>query len=346
MKTYWYLSSLLFLVGCVGSADSESYDDELSPADNDSASQVVDGESEEGYVESVEGGLEQSMFPNDAPCGDNTIAIVETEDRNARYIFCAAEGDGTGVLEVLAQGYESLTVLTELQRDPVALLTDLVGELPDDVRSALQGEEPPGVDGILRVSIPLERLIERADVAWPPTVSSTAQCNSNHEWSEFFVGEAHTSDSGSSGAFYSSEVNCTGGTHDGISWCHHGIKRFLNTSSLVGFSQRTASSSYSGGACAAYGTVRSCGGSTLFKAEQRAGTSGSWPSTPSLSYWISSGGRATWYMFASNKRCQKGQDKDDFRYRADSESGAGHRYGYMFVKEMRNTGGCVACTSN
>ncbi len=346
MKRQWYLGSLFFLVGCVGGVGSDSDEDQLPGPTNDSASEVVDGEREEGYVDVEEGNAGQSLFPNDAPCGDNTIAIVETEDLSARYIFCAAERGGAGVLEVLAQGYESLSVLAELQQAPVELLTELVGELPDDVRSALQGEAPPGVDGILRATIPLDALIERADVAWPPTVSAASQCNSNHDWSEFFVGDANTSDSGSSGAFYSRELNCTGGTHDGISWCHDGIKRFLNTNDLVGFSQRTASSSYSGGACAAYGTVRSCGGSTLFKAETRPGTSGAWPTTPSLLYWISSGSRATWYMFASNKRCQKGQDKDDFRYRADSQSGAGHRYGYMFVKEMRNTGGCVACTSD
>ena len=274
---------------------------------------------------------------NDSPCGRDTLAILETEDGQARYVFCAFEDDTSGVLEVLAPGYESASILGSVQGRTSELLAALADDAPDYIASALDGGQRERTGEVFRTTIPTGRL--QVFTGGPEVAASTSadQCAGNSAWLDEFLGNSEQ--------FYVRELNCT--NHHiwgGFQYCSLGTRRFHNSSGTSGWSQRTATASYSGGVCAAYGQVRSCGGNTNFVALSRPGTSGSW--NTSLNYWVQNGWLATWYMYASDQRCRRGQDKDDFRYRSDSIDGAGHRFGYMFVRELTNTGGCVACTTD
>ncbi|MEO5728690.1 MAG: hypothetical protein ABI134_00185 [Byssovorax sp.] len=81
-------------------------------------------------------------------------------------------------------------------------------------------------------------------------------------------------------------------------------------------------------ACGAKEHVLSCGGSTLFEALRQENPGDAWVST--LSYWVTDGGVATWKMYASD--CNVSHDRDDMRYKGNSEPGATHRYSTIFNK--------------
>jgi hypothetical protein len=104
----------------------------------------------------------------------------------------------------------------------------------------------------------------------------------------------------------------------------------------VGVHQRTASTNpvyedygppYAT-ACAAKEHVLSCGGSTLFQALRQENPGDAW--VTSLNYWVSDGGVATWKMYASD--CNIYHDRDDMRFKGNSEPGASHRYSTIFNK--------------
>jgi hypothetical protein len=269
---------------------------------------------------------------NARPCGDRTIAVI-TDDRNNQYVFCALGEGRVGVLESTWDAGAD-TPLTDRISDPVELLQTVVqgADLTPEIVHAVRTGTPvkaPLVAGALRVDVPRSGAVAACNF----DTFANLYCGSAESsyWDQFASEFVHN---------YSSvypDLDCTRGN------------RFCEK--VAGWHQRTASANQAylesgsgapwGGACAAKERVISCGGSTVFQAWRRESVnSGSW--VPTLeNYTIPENGTATWIMYGDGSAsCAAGADRDDMRYRAESQAGAYHNYSLFFIKSVENSVSC------
>ena len=266
------------------------------------------------------------------PCGDSTIAVI-TDERNNRYVFCAL-GDGrVGVLEN-TWNPEVEAPLTDRIDNPVELLKAVVpgADLTPEILSAVRTGTPvkePLVLGQLRHDVPRSSAI--AGCTFETFAETYCGSGAGSYWDQF-ASEFVTNHS----SVYP-DLDCSRGN------------RFCD--SIAGWHQRTASTYQAylepgsgpvwGGACAAKERVVSCGGSTTFNAWQReAVDSGSWV-VKLDNFVIPENTYATWILSADGSgNCAPGADRDDMRYKAESEAGAYHNYSLFFLKWVESSVSC------
>ncbi len=275
--------------------------------------------------------MEQADRQNPRPCGDRTIAVIN-DARNNQYVFCAL-GDGrVGVLENTWDP-DAERPLSDRIADPVELLRTVAADVPQGIIDAVsKGVASPEVfvKGPPRTDVPHLLPVSACNLA----TFRADYCGSEpgSYWDNFASNYAY---------------NTTYPANPYLA-CTHNVRvlrqrrmasvhrqRFTG---LPGERQRPLWS----GACAAKERVLSCGGSTVFNTWRRETVdSGSWV-TSLDNYWIAENTAAVWTIHANSAgSCAAGADRDDMRYRADSEPGAYNNYSLIFIKWVDDT---VACS--
>ena len=264
------------------------------------------------------------------PCGEDTIAVI-TDARNNQYVFCALGNGRVGVLEN-TWNPEAEAPLTDRISDPVELLKTIAvnAEVPGNIIDAVRagnGVKEPFIAGMRKVDAQQSALASACNF----DTFSEAYCNVDAQgyWDQFASEFVYNHSS------VYPDLGCTRGN------------RFCQS---AGWHQRTASAYQAyleqgsgpvwGGACAGKERVISCNGSTLFQA-WRSETVGSGSWTQTLNYWVAANTAAVWIMYADGaEHCRQSADRDDLRYRADSEPDAYHNYSLFFLKSVEDS---VAC---
>jgi len=311
-------TSIYLLLIAAATACDAGVSPDLEPREGDGSTPVVD-------VAPAEADL------NERPCGDRTIAVV-TDTRNNQYIFCAA---GDGQVEVLESIWEPARgeELTAQYDDVIELFRAVVPadtSIPDDIIAALRSGQPR-VAGLFKSG-------ERRDDF--PRLLSSSLCSFSA-----FEDEYCESCSFCYWADFAAEVVDVGGIGYNELDCTSDV-RVCNQST---WHQRTASSSFGdfpfegdtpGGACASRERLISCDGSTLFNTWVRGGTSGAFE--PRITnFWVVEDTMAVGRIFSNDAHsCADNADRDDMRFRADSEPGAYHNYSLIFIKYAHDLNPC------
>jgi hypothetical protein len=265
---------------------------------------------------------------NDAPCGSDTIAVVNTPSNN-RYVFCASS-EGTSVIEVLAAGNPRASLL-ERHRDPVDLLAAVLPrdvKVPDEVLLAVSAGSK--ADMRLYGATPFtvgKANYTRDDGAAKATCAAPG--TGAFDMSEFinddtFCGIVHGSGSSSHNTQWHQLTASAFGIAGEGSHTHAGPHEpFYNWYADV---------DEEGDARYGRAMVRSCGGTTQFRGWVKASpTTGSWDEL--AEYFVPSGDvyLMKWY---SNpfKSLWMGYDADDIRFRADAQGSASFGSTFYFIK--------------
>ena len=271
-------------------------------------------------------GLAGEFAPNDAPCGDNTIAIITTKENDV-YVFCTGEDGDVAVMEAISSS-ERPSLLDEIL-DPVDLLKAVASpevDVPEEVIARIktgklrQGTEP------FRVGRPNYRM-----AAASKTGSACATPSLNFSPSSVFFnnttycgwvsGTSSSSNDADWHALSASALHANGeGSHN-----HAGPHN-------PPFEYYYADEDEEGDARYGRARVRSCGGTTRFRGWWRPSpTTGSWALI--AEYYVPSGWTYTmaWYS-NSQQSLWMGYDADDIRFRADALGGATFGSRFYFLK--------------
>lgn len=326
--------SLLFLVLTAVGCDKENLDATAAPATHDPIVELPDGEGTKSSMK------DPGVYTNDAPCGENTVAMIHDNQGRGTFIFGAYGEGNVGVLSSLAPEFQEEDFGVNTFSTPLELLRHMTGTIPQEVALSLIEGEP------LASGVPFELEVDFSDFMTPSLEAAekaNAYCGNGGLWQHDYAYVGGFVDN-----FIKDKFSCgTSAFYSGLN-CISELSMFVNPGALQTWSQRTGSlypdTKY--GSCSAYGRVVSCGNYTLLNAWQRESWSGgTWVET--LNYWIPPNGSAVWIMYSnSDKSCKEGKDRDDFRFRAESVPGGNHRYGYTFIREhdTHSTPGlCVAC---
>ncbi|MEZ4294059.1 MAG: hypothetical protein R3B70_03710 [Polyangiaceae bacterium] len=331
MRTF--VSSALVVVSCLASAcvaqPGSVGTEPLSEEESSLESALVEMEDEVDPGRAAAGKVDLRL--NEAPCGDNTIAVL-TNDRAATYVFCAVPKEqeaGALVFELLAS--PDAESLLDDNTDPVSLLERVTPpgqEMPEWVTESVKS-------GVMWGDHPF---IDRAPSSGPiQGFISDACTNPDGVFNEAYYGEFPD--------FYDEFVYFGGaGSNYTIRSCvreHEFFHDYYITS------QRTASAyeHTANGACAGYARMYSCNDWTLLKANAREGTSGAW--TEVFAFWVPAGGLGKVKYYANSQHsCHPTRDKDDLQFRAESSPGAYHHFIGTFIGRTDTVGNALICNTD
>jgi len=271
--------------------------------------------------------LTEEVVTNDAPCGVDTIAIINTA-QNDQYTFCA-DGEGTAVMELLYDDGERESLLDKIT-DPIDLLatvTPAYVDIPSEVLVSIA--EGQSLQNAASFVVGKAAYIADTDEV---NLSSKAACSTpslGFSISEFVNSTTYCD-------FVSGTTTSSGNSN----WHHHWASAFNvpgeGSHSHAGphepFKQWFADEDEEGDARYGRARVRSCGGTTLFRGWKKASpTTGSW--SPIATYHVPSGYLYTmkWYS-NSQHSIWMGYDADDIRFRADALGNASFGSRFYFLK--------------
>lgn len=265
---------------------------------------------------------------NAAPCGSDTLAVINTTQKD-RYIFCAGR-EGTSVIEVLPPRSKRISRLDSYS-DPLELLAAVLpkhARVPDEVMMAIGTGEP--LDARFIRSAPFT--VGSADYSDTPAQQKAA-CSTPSlgafDMSEFindntFCGIVHGSSVSSNNTqwhhLWSSAMGIAGEGSHAHAGPHEPSKDWF------------ADVDENGDARYGRALVHSCGGTTQFRGWVKASpTTGSWDQF--AEYFVPSG--STYLMKAYGNPFHSlwmGYDADDIRFRADALDGASFGSRFYFIK--------------
>lgn len=301
-------------LACLGVAPSDG-EAPLSTTETEAARLAGDGDGYGDALADSDKGARKT-HDNSAPCGDRTMAVVH--DRSgSTYFFCAFADGTTGVLEDLPAGAAPEASRLDEFQTAAGLLRALDPEgatLPDGLVAAVEaGAVPEGHRSLFPVVVGTARA--------PVAALANPACSNAQTFSDTYGFSSYV-------AFMEEFVA-------DINDCSLHVW-YTDSYPLVTSHQRTASTNpvfedYGppyGTACGAKEHVLSCGGSTLFEALRQENPGDPWVTT--LSHWVGDGVVSTWKMYASD--CNASNDRDDMRFKGNSEPGVTHRYSTIFNK--------------
>jgi hypothetical protein len=253
----------------------------------------------------------------EAPCGDATVAVL-TDEQGATYAFCAHPEAGPLVLESLP----SAAARSRLDEEPdMEALFDSIHpasvQAPEWVRASLIAGEKIGDEDAYRWAAP------------PAEVQAVALAGSCADPDTFFD-DALTHWQTLIREFATPTFNRPG-------WeC---VDEAIFENDFMTHTLHTVSNTpiTDDGACAVAGRVLGCGsGDTILTGDVRGTAgSGSWSNFFTLTIHSGGFGKVKQYGNAAHN-CHPDYDRDDFRIRAVSESGAWHHYAAIFINRARS----------
>lgn len=272
---------------------------------------------------------DQSLQTNDAPCGKNTVAVINT-DQHDQYTFCA-DGDGVAVMELLYDD-GSRPSLLDKYTDPIELLTAIMplhADIPEDIVESIRNGErlakhttPFTVGQTKYFDEPAAALESSKGACSPPSLSfSINEFVNDTTFCGFVAGQSVSSGNSSWHAHGASAYNVPGegsGSHAGPH--------------LPPYEFYYADEDEEGDARYGRARVRSCGGTTKFRGWKKPSpTTGSW--SPIATYNVPGGYTYTmkWYS-NSQHSLWMGYDADDIWFRADALGNASFGSRFYFLK--------------
>ncbi len=264
---------------------------------------------------------------NDQPCGNDTIAVINT-DWGDRYIFCASD-EGSATMEVLASGNVADSLLERFD-NPLALFAAVVPKgtsVPEQVTLAI--EKGQSLASAERAVPPFKAGVDTQSFA--PSTEAKVSCpapslntNGFNPWTEFFhnstyCGLVATSTTSSSNTQWHHQwAGNTNGSNEGSS--QHAGPHYNFGGGLITY---YADEDEDGGARFGRALVRSCSGTTRFRGWLKASpTTGSW-GTHRAQYYVPQGSLYVMRLWANSQRTLwMGNDADDIRFRVDALAGS------------------------
>ncbi len=265
-------------------------------------------------------GKPDPVFPEQAPCGPRTLLVAHS-DSGDRYVFCA-DGDNIGVLETLADGDESRSLIGHVA-DAVDLLAELVPErthVPDDVLAAVAGGKgEPRLTRMVPFVVGTPRLRPIGHSA--AKLACAAPTRPFDPWVAFFndstyCGLVHTQFNTSNNSGYlqvTASLQYDAGGNEG-SHQHAGPHEDFGGGTLYYY----ADEDEDGGARYGYSRVRACDGNVRLRSWKRpAPNTGSWDLI--IDATVMEGATAGYYMWGNGPHSLwMGYDADDMRFRVDT----------------------------
>ncbi len=271
----------------------------------------------------IAGFMPQNTQVNELPCGQKTLAVINTED-SRQYVFCAGD-EGTAVMELKPDNGKG-SLLDEIS-DPIELLATVTPapvSIPDEILVSVADGKPLSNGEIFRVG-EFEMLEQQ-------TYSTKAACampSLGFSMSEFI-----------NDSTFCGTVAGSSNSSNNSAWHHHwasalhvpGQGSASHTGPSPNVYQWSADDDEDGDARYGRARVRSCGGTTQFRGWVKASpTTGSW--SPLATYYVPSGYYYTMKWYSNSQRSiWMGYDADDIRFRADALGNASFGSRFYFLK--------------
>ncbi len=305
----------------------------LRAADHD----TIEFEADRGVIEGSE--LSDGIAKNAAPCGRDTIAVINT-DRGSRYIFCAAD-EGTATIEVLASGNASESLIDRYD-DPTSLLHAVLpkgAQVPPQVALAIEkgySIPTPGT-AAMPFTLGVEPVVHaasqqaKAACATPPLNTNGFSANAEFFHDSTYCGlvDTHSISANNSSWHHQWASNTFDAGGNEGSHTHAGPHYDYGDGVITYY----ADEDEDGGGRFGRALVQTCGGGALFQGWLKASpTTGSWNS-PVVEYNVPAYALYIMRLWANAQHSVwMGYDADDIRFKVTAQNGGSFGSRMYFAK--------------